>query len=113
MPHSLAIRCLKATPREGIFQNVPHVISCLLAANSECGCNGLNFFKAECYNNILCSRYNYKAMMIFLAYSTSPLSHPGFVLIKAGIGKTFEIHSVSVKRMFSFVQHYLKAEINL
>lgn len=51
--------------------------------------------------------------MIFLAYSTSPLSHPGFVLIKAGIGKTFEIHSVSVKRMFSFVQHYLKAEINL
>ena len=46
-------------------------------------------------------------------FSTSPLSHPGFVLIKAGIGKTFEIHSVSVKRMFSFVQHYLKAEINL
>lgn len=52
-------------------------------------------------------------MIFFLAYSTSPLSHPGFVLIKAGIGKTLEIHSVSVKRMFSFVKRYLKAEINL
>ena len=53
-------------------------------------------------------------MLIFFQHTAlAPLSHPGFVLIKAGIGKTFEIHSVSVKWMFSLVKHYLKAEINL
>lgn len=61
------------------------------------------------------SKSNYEPTSIFFFQYTAqfPPSHIDFVWIKACIGKTFEIHFVSVKLMFAFVKSYLKAEINL